>query len=64
MEDMERKNAMQYVLMVYLDEKRWAKMPEETRTSECRSKRRSYPPQSSESRPVVAVSNSALLERP
>ena len=58
MEDMERRNAMQYMLMVYLDEKRWA------RTSEPGSKRRSYPPQSSESRQGVALSNSASPERP
>jgi len=51
-----------YMLMVYLDEKRWAKMPEEMRGPG--SKRRSYPPQSSESRQGVALSNSASPERP
>jgi hypothetical protein len=64
MEDMERRNVMQYMLMVYLDEKRWAKMPEEMRTSGPGSKRRSYPLQSWESRHGVALSKSASPERP
>ena len=54
---------MQYMLMVYLEGKRWAKRPEERGTSEWWPRRRSYPPQSLESRPGVAASNAALLER-
>lgn len=29
MEDLEWRNAMQFMLLVYLDEKRWAKIPED-----------------------------------
>jgi hypothetical protein len=62
-EDLERRNAVQYLLMVYLDAKPWAKMPEEMRTSERRSKRHSYPPQSLEPHLGVVASNAAWLER-
>ena len=56
MEDLEWRNAMQFMLLVYLDEKRWAKIPEET--SGCRPKRRGYALQSSQSHPRVARSAS------
>lgn len=50
-EEMERKNAVQYLLMVYLGANGPARMSEEMRTSEHGSKRRPYPRQSSESHP-------------
>jgi hypothetical protein len=62
MDDMERRNAVQYMLMVYL-RKRWAKRPEERGTSECWSKRCAYPQQGLESPPGLAASNAAFLER-
>jgi hypothetical protein len=51
MEELQRRNALQYLLMVYLDEERWAKMPEETRADGRRSNGGSEPVQNSESRP-------------
>jgi hypothetical protein len=62
-EDMERRNAVQYLLMVYLGAKQWAKMPGEMRTSARRSKGHSYPPQRLEPHPGGVASNAALLER-
>jgi hypothetical protein len=62
-EDMERRNAVQYLLMVYLEAKRWAKMPEEMRKSARRSKEHSYPPKSFEPHPRGGASIAALLER-
>lgn len=36
MEDLERRNVMQYMLLVYLDERRWAKVPEEMKDERAR----------------------------
>jgi len=64
MEDMERTNAMQYMLMVYLDANRWAKAPEGMRKGRHHPKRHPYPLQRSESRPAMAQSTFASYERP
>jgi len=63
-EDMERTNAMQYMLMVYLDTNRWAKTPEGMRTGRQSPKRHPYPLARSESRPAMAHSIFASSEGP
>lgn len=50
-EEMEGRNAVQYLLMVYLGAQWSPKMPAEVRVNERGSKRRSSPPQSFESHP-------------
>ena len=60
MEDMTTTNAMQFMLMVYLDGRRWTKMPEE---SEGRSRPRVCPPQRLELGLGVDAPNAALFER-
>ena len=56
MEDMARTNAIQYMLMVYLDENRWARMSEAQKGAVIQG----Y----GEIRHGIGALNSALLERP
>ncbi len=62
MEDLQRRNAMQYMLMVYLDGGRWAKMAEETRAGGRRAKGGPYPRQSLESRPAFTLARTPVGE--